>query len=110
MVKYRAALSGTFAALSDPKRVAIVERLSRGEASSSELAGPLGLSLPAFAKHLQSLEDGGLVVTRKEGRVRKCRLSDKPLAEAETWIANRRDMWEQRLDALQDRLEERISK
>jgi DNA-binding transcriptional ArsR family regulator len=106
MVNYRG-LPKTFFALADPKRIAILERLAIGEASSTELASPVGLSLPAFAKHLRVLEETGLVRSRKEGRTRKCRLAEEPLADAEAWIAQRRSVWEQRLGALDEHLKER---
>ena len=100
MLNYQPALDHAFHALSDPTRRAILERLSRGPASVSELAQPLPMSLPAVHQHLQVLEDCGLLETEKKGRVRWCRLDRKGLAAAEDWILNRRALWERRLDAL----------
>jgi DNA-binding transcriptional ArsR family regulator len=94
------ALNGAFRALSDPTRRAILERLSRGPASVSEIAEPLPMSLPAVHQHLQVLEECGLMEWEKKGRVRWCRLDRKGLAAAEAWVLNRRALWERRLDAL----------
>jgi DNA-binding transcriptional ArsR family regulator len=89
-----------FAALADPSRRRMVERLSRGPASVKELALPLTMSLPAVMQHLQVLETSGLVWSEKAGRVRTCRLEPAALSAAEQWIADRRRGWEQRLDRL----------
>lgn len=89
-----------FHALADPSRRAMVERLSRGPASVSELAQPLAMSLPAVVQHLQVLEASGLVRSEKVGRVRTCQLESKALRTAEQWIAERRTSWERRLDRL----------
>lgn len=80
-------LDATFGALSDPTRRAIVERLTRGEASVGQLAEPFAMSLPAISKHLTVLEDAGLLVRIKEGRTRRCRLIEEPMREALEWIA-----------------------
>jgi DNA-binding transcriptional ArsR family regulator len=93
-------LDKTFAALADPARRAIVERLVSGPASVSELARPLPMSLPAVMLHLKVLEDSGLVTSRKEGRVRTCRIEPKMLSQAEQWVSERRRMWERNLDRL----------
>lgn len=82
----------------------MVERLSRGPASVSELARPLAMSLPAVVQHLQVLESSGLVRTEKIGRVRTCRLEPTSLGTAEQWITERRTTWERRLDHLGDYL------
>jgi DNA-binding transcriptional ArsR family regulator len=95
-----------FAALGDPSRRSMVERLSRGPASVKELAQPLTMSLPAVLQHLQVLQDSGLVRSEKAGRVRTCRLEPAALSAAEGWIADRRRGWEQRLDRLEDYLTE----
>jgi DNA-binding transcriptional ArsR family regulator len=94
-----------YAALSDGSRRAMVERLSRGPASVKELAEPLTMSLPAVLQHLRVLEESGLVRTQKVGRVRTCRLEPAALAPAEQWIADRRSLWEDRLDRLSDFLD-----
>ena len=93
-------LDHAFAALADPARRAMLARLSRGPASVSELAKPFAMSLPAVVQHLQVLEASGLVRTEKMGRVRTCHIEPKALRTAEQWIAERRTMWEQRLDRL----------
>lgn len=91
-----------FHALSDANRRAIVERLTRGTASVSELREPLGISLPAVMQHLQVLQEAGLVTTQKQGRVRTCSLDTAPLSQAEQWLNERRRLWEQKLDRLGD--------
>jgi DNA-binding transcriptional ArsR family regulator len=95
-----------FHALADPTRRSIVERLSRGAASVSELAKPLTISLPAVLQHLRVLERSGLVRTEKVGRVRTCHIEPAALSTAEQWITARRSDWEQRLDRLGDYLEQ----
>ena len=102
-----ATLDRVFGALSDPSRRAMVERLSRGPASVSELAQPLAMSLPAVLQHIQVLETSGLVTTTKVGRVRTCRIEPVPLQTAEQWISARKSGWERRLDRLGDYLERR---
>ena len=89
-----------FRALADPHRRAIVERLSRGPASVTELAQPLPMSLPAVTQHLQVLERSGLVRSSKVGRVRTCRMEPDALRPVERWIGDRRSSWERRLDRL----------
>ncbi len=89
-----------FQALADPSRRIMVERLSRGPASVSELAQPLAMSLPAVVQHLQVLEAAGLVTTQKIGRVRSCSLDVSAMSRAETWITDRRTEWQRRLDRL----------
>jgi DNA-binding transcriptional ArsR family regulator len=93
-----------FAALADPSRRTMVERLSRGPASVKELAAPLTMSLSAVMQHLQVLETSGLVRSEKVGRVRTCRIEPVALQAAERWIADRRAGWEQRLDRLDEYL------
>jgi DNA-binding transcriptional ArsR family regulator len=99
-------LDKTFAALADPARRAMVERLVQGPASVSELAKPLPMSLPAVMLHLKVLEDSGLVTSRKEGRVRTCRIQPQMLSQAEQWVSERRRMWERNLDRLGQFLDE----
>lgn len=89
-------------ALADNSRRAIVERLSDGPASVSSLAEPLGITLTAVAQHLQVLEDAGLVVTEKTGRVRTARRDSAGFDVLEAWLRDRRTIWEKRLDALGD--------
>jgi DNA-binding transcriptional ArsR family regulator len=97
---YSPSLDLMFAALADRSRRSMVERLSRGPASVTELAAPLSMSLPAVLQHLQVLETSGLVRSEKVGRVRTCRMEPAALQAAERWIADRRAGWERRLDRL----------
>jgi DNA-binding transcriptional ArsR family regulator len=98
MLNYQ--LDRTFAALADPARRAMVERLVMGPATVSELARPLPMSLPAVLLHLKVLQESGLVTSQKVGRVRTCRIEPQMLSQAETWVAERRAMWERNLDRL----------
>jgi DNA-binding transcriptional ArsR family regulator len=100
MLNNRPGLDQMFQALADPTRRAIVERLSRGPASVSELARPLPMSLPAVVQHLQVLEQSGLVRTEKLGRVRTCSLDSGALSLAEQWINDRRLARNRQLDRL----------
>lgn len=95
-----------FAALGDPTRRRVVERLTRGPASVSELAQPLDMSLSAVVQHLAVLEASGLVRSEKTGRVRTCRVEPKALTAAEAWFADRRAQWEHRLDRLEKFLDD----
>lgn len=99
-------LDKTFAALADPARRAMVERLALGPASVSELAAPLPMSLAGAMLHLKVLEESGLVTSEKKGRVRTCRIEPMALSQAERWVAERRAMWERKLDRLEKFLEE----
>lgn len=105
-----APLDRIFHALTDPARRSMLERLSRGPASVSELARPLAMSLPAVVQHLAVLEDSGLVRTEKIGRVRTCRIEAGSLQPAEQWINDRRTQWERRLDRLGDYLARQTDK
>lgn len=100
------AVDRVFHALADPSRRAMVERLSRGPASVKELAAPLSMSLAAVVQHVQVLEQSGVIRTEKVGRVRSCSLDPAGLNVAERWIADRRALWERRLDRLGDLLAE----
>ncbi|HYE41823.1 MAG TPA: metalloregulator ArsR/SmtB family transcription factor [Caulobacteraceae bacterium] len=99
-------LDEVFHALADPARRSMVERLTRGPASVSELAEPLDMSLPGVVQHLKVLEASGLVTSIKEGRVRTCRIQPMVLNMAEQWINERRVAWQRRLDRLGDYLAE----
>lgn len=105
MLNYQDTLDQMFHALADGNRRAIIDALSRGEHSVSDLRAPLGISLPATMQHLSILEDAGLVKTRKVGRVRTCTLDTAALSKAEQWLNQRRQFWNDRLDALGDFLE-----
>jgi DNA-binding transcriptional ArsR family regulator len=95
-----------FHALGDPSRRAIVEKLSKGPISVSQLAAPLDITLAAVIQHLQVWEESGLVQTEKAGRVRTCRIEPAGFSVAEQWIGDRRSMWERRLDRLGNLLAE----
>ena len=94
-------LDGVFHALADPTRRAVVQRLSQGPASVSELAELFDMKLPSFMKHLRVLEDSGLVHSKKVGRVRTCEIRPRPMAEAEQWMARHRAIGEGRLDRIE---------
>ena len=106
MLNQQAPLDRTFHALADPSRRAIVERLTRGPASVSELAKPLAMTFPAVMQHLAVLEGAHLVASQKIGRVRICRLEATALDRAEEWLNGRRVEWERRFDRLGRYLEE----
>jgi DNA-binding transcriptional ArsR family regulator len=99
MLNYQA-MDRAYQALGDRTRRALVERLSHGPATVSELARGQPMSLPAVMLHLKVLEGSGLVKSQKVGRVRTCEVVPQMLSEAERWIAERRQMWERGLDAL----------
>jgi DNA-binding transcriptional ArsR family regulator len=110
MLNQSAPLDRVFQALADPSRREMVERLSRGPASVSELARPLKMTLPAVVQHVQVLEASGLIQSSKVGRVRTCTIVPAALQTAEEWIGDRRTSWEQRLDRLGDYLAETSDK
>jgi DNA-binding transcriptional ArsR family regulator len=93
-------LDRVFHALADPGRRLMLERLSEGQASVTELGRPLAMSLAAVVQHVQVLEASGLVRSQKKGRTRTCSMNAAALRSAESWIADRRRLWEQRLDRL----------
>lgn len=105
MVQHPAPLDQGFSALSDPTRRGVLERLGRGDASISDLAASFGMTLTGMKKHVQILEDAGLVTTEKVGRVRRCRLGPRRLDDEAAWIARYRQMVEARLDRLGELLE-----
>jgi len=95
-----------FHALGDPTRRAIVDRLSAAPSSVSRLAEPLDITVTAVAQHLAVLEACGLVKTEKVGRVRTCRIESAGFDALQGWIAEHRTLWERRLDALGDIVDE----
>jgi DNA-binding transcriptional ArsR family regulator len=95
-------LDRTFQALADKSRRSMVERLTEGPASISQLAEPLDMSLAAVIQHVQVLELCGLVKTKKVGRTRMCRIEPAAMTVAERWLADRRRGWEDRFDRLGD--------
>lgn len=100
-------LDRTFSALSDPTRRAMLERLSLGPATISELAAPARMSLPGVLKHVRILEEADLVVSEKRGRSRECRLGSARLDDATRWIEWYRGQWDRRLDGLEAYIEKR---
>jgi DNA-binding transcriptional ArsR family regulator len=105
VVQFQARLDAGFAALADPTRRGILERLGRREASISDLAAAFDMTLTGMKKHVQVLENAGLVATEKMGRVRTCRLGPRRLDDESRWIETYRQMLEARLDRLGDFLE-----
>jgi DNA-binding transcriptional ArsR family regulator len=99
-------MNQVFQALADPTRRAVIERLGSGPAAMSELAQPFDMALPSFAQHLDVLENCGLVRSSKTGRVRTYKLAPARLQVAEHWMARQRALWNQRLDQLDDVLQQ----
>lgn len=93
-------LTATFAALADPTRRAILERLAQSEASVGELAEPFGISMPAISKHLKVLEKADLISRHKDAQWRRCKLHAEPLRAASDWITQYQQFWEGQFDAL----------
>jgi DNA-binding transcriptional ArsR family regulator len=102
-------LDRVFHALADPGRRLMLERLSQGSASVTELGRPLAMSLAAVVQHVQVLEASGLVRSQKTGRTRTCTINSAALSSAESWISERRTLWERRLDRLGDYLADAAS-
>ena len=105
MVTNSERLDRVFAALADPTRRAIVTRLEQGEARVVDLAAPFEMSRPAISKHLDVLEQAGLVRRMRSGRENWCRLQAKPLRAIDQWVSRYRLHWTERFDALTDYLE-----
>jgi DNA-binding transcriptional ArsR family regulator len=107
MVQYsQSGLDATFAALSDVTRRGVLERLGRSEASISDLAARFDMTLTGMKKHVDVLEQAGLVVTRKVGRVRTCRIGRRRLEDVAAWIAKYHRLWDARFDALDQVVED----
>lgn len=106
MVYYSVALNNIFSALSDSTRRAIISKLAEGEVSIMEIASPFDMSLPAVSKHIRVLEQAGLVLRRKQGRVHYCRLNAEPLQEAAKWLVFYQQFWDAKLDSLANFLED----
>src|SRR3990167_3635682 len=101
MVKYdEPVLDRVFAALADPTRRGVLDRLSGGSLPVTELAAPHEMSLPGFIKHLRVLEDAGLIAREKAGRVVSCELSAAPMKAASAWMSHYEKFWSDKLDAL----------
>lgn len=99
-------LSATFAALADPTRRGILARLSKGEASVTELAQPFDMTMPAITKHLKVLEKAGLITRGREKQWRPCKLAATPLRDVSDWVERYRRHWEESFDRLDDYLKE----
>lgn len=106
MLKREQRLDAVFKALGDGARRAILEELTHGEAPMSTLVAPVGISLSAVHQHVAVLEEAGLVRCEKRGRARWCALDADGFARAEGWIADRKKLWEGRLDSLGRHLQE----
>jgi DNA-binding transcriptional ArsR family regulator len=99
------ALTATFAALADPTRRAILERLAQGDATVTELARPFAVSLPAISRHLKVLERAGLIARDRSAQTRPSSLRLDALEEAGAWMETYRAMWESRIDRLEEHLQ-----
>ncbi|MGA9876564.1 MAG: metalloregulator ArsR/SmtB family transcription factor [Solirubrobacteraceae bacterium] len=106
MIQYQSELDGAFAALADPTRRSILQRLGRSSATITELAEPFGMSLTGMKKHVRVLEEVGLVSTEKTGRTRCCSLGPRGLDDVQLWIESYRRALEARLDRFGEMLEE----
>lgn len=107
MVQYQPQIDRTFAALADPTRRGVIERLGAGSATISELAEPFGMSLTGMKKHVRVLEEARLVATQKVGRSRRCQLVPRRLDEVEVWIESYKQTLNARLDRFEEVLERR---
>jgi DNA-binding transcriptional ArsR family regulator len=105
MVQYQARLDATFAALSDVTRRGVLEQLGGSDASITDLAQRFHMTLTGMKKHVSVLEEAGLVITEKVGRVRTCRLGQRRLEEEAAWIEQHRQLWSARFDALDELVE-----
>jgi DNA-binding transcriptional ArsR family regulator len=103
-------LTTTFAALADPTRRAILARLVTGECSVGELAEPFAMSMPAVSKHLRVLERAGLITQRRDAQWRRCRIEAGPLKEVSDWTERYRQIWEERLDRLDQYVQQLTAK
>jgi DNA-binding transcriptional ArsR family regulator len=99
-------LSTTFAALADPTRRAILARLASGEATVTDLAEPFKMSLPGISKHLKVLENAGLITRGRDAQWRPCQLAPAPLKDVAAWVERYRQLWEVRLNRLDEYLRE----
>ncbi|WP_069299503.1 ArsR/SmtB family transcription factor [Neptunicoccus sediminis] len=102
MAKYDSTLDLCFAALGDPTRRMILQRLARGEATASELAEPHAMALPSFMEHLKKLEAAGLISSEKKGRTRVCELAPDAFTPAKNWLTEQSAIWDGRLDQFDD--------
>src|SRR6478736_2499967 len=111
MVQYPdSRLDASFGALSDATRRGVLERLGRGDASITDLAGAFRMTLTGMRKHVGVLEQAGLVTTEKVGRVRTCRLGPRRLEDETAWIEQQRRLWDARFDELEQVVAQRRQK
>ena len=101
MAEYVGELNGLFQALGDPTRRGVLARLAHGPASISDLAAPFDMALPSFMKHIRQLESSGWITSRKVGRVRTCEIEAERFAQVENWLAEQRQVWEERTDRME---------
>jgi DNA-binding transcriptional ArsR family regulator len=101
-----AQLDKTFAACAHPIRRGILERLTEGEMSVGEATRDFGVSKPAISKHLRVLEEAGAIVRVIDGRTHRLRMREEPLREADDWLAQQRELWERKLDVVEQFLSE----
>jgi DNA-binding transcriptional ArsR family regulator len=106
MVQYSSRFDASFSALSDATRRGVLEQLVRGDASITDLAYKFHMTLTGMKKHVSVLEQAGLVVTEKVGRVRTCKLGKRRLEEEAAWLERYRQLWDARFSALDDVIEE----
>ena len=99
-------LDAVFAALADPTRRAILARLTKGDATVTELAEPFAMSMPAVSKHLKVLEHAGLISRGRDAQWRPCRLETGPLEQVSAWVDQYRTFWEESFDRLDEVLRE----
>jgi DNA-binding transcriptional ArsR family regulator len=99
-------LDRTFAACSHPIRRGILERLAEGELTVAEATGDFGVSKPAISRHLRVLEEAGAIVRVIDGRTHRLRITDAPLLDAQQWIAAQREMWQRKMDVVEEYLKE----
>ena len=100
------ALDRTFAACSHPIRRGIVERLTTGEMSVGDATRDFGVSKPAISKHLKVLEEAGVIARVIDGRTHRLRIRERPLRDADEWLTRQRELWERKLDVVEQYLRE----
>lgn len=110
MENYSKAFDMTFYALSDPTRRAVIASLMRGSASVKELAEPFPMGLPSFMKHIKVLEDSGLIVSEKVGRVRTCHIKSEQLKAVESWLHEQQKIWNDHTNRIANYVENLSSK
>lgn len=110
MANHSSHLDAVFRALSDPTRRAVVHRLAHSPTTVKELAEPYDMALPSFMKHLSVLEECGLIISEKSGRVRTCTLRSETMLVAESWLGDQIELWEGRTERLATYVESQLAK